>query len=160
MVIHALNNEGHLKCGNISYSRLAAQEKLYNAKQAQEMGIKPTCKKCLGTVTRRNYTADISSQNLIGKVIRYSYGYDMTINEFFIITAQTPHSVMAAPIASNYVTGGGYTGEEVCLPDTIVGNPVRFQVKDYGGSSLYFKRGHHSASLIDPTRSFHYNTVD
>ena len=50
---------------------------------------------------------------LTGRIVRASWGYNMTINSFAVIEADFPHEVVLRPIGSREVSGDGHIGTEV-----------------------------------------------
>lgn len=116
-----------------------------------------TCKRCRGEV-RRRATAPVVTANLVGSILHHSYGYDMTLNDFYVIERQTPTTVIAREIGSQ--RDGGFSGYEV--PDvTKKGEQrVRFTIRGHAPhGELYFIAGHRQARLHDGGRVA-YNELD
>ena len=59
----------------------------------------------------------------IGDVLYNSFGYDMTLNDFYKVIGTTPKSIKLQPIASEIISGGGYTGEEKPI-DKPINRPI------------------------------------
>ncbi|MFA5216893.1 hypothetical protein [Sulfuricurvum sp.] len=68
----------------------------------------------------------------IGEIYETSWGYDMTHNDFLQIVAvsKTGKTVTCKMIKSKKLTGGGYSGEEIALPNEFVGKEFRMNVRE------------------------------
>lgn len=78
------------------------------------------CSTCLGKkrAPNRYQSVDISHLNLVGKILHKSWGYNMTINTYYLITKQNARSVVAHEICSKVVEDTGYmSGREVPVPE-------------------------------------------
>jgi hypothetical protein len=107
---------------------------------------------------RRSVAAPVVTENLVGRILHHSFGYDMTLNDFYVIERQTPTTVIARAIGSQ--REGGFSGYEV--PDaTKKGEQrVRFSIRGNApNGQLYFIAGHRHAWLHDGGRVY-YNELD
>lgn len=109
MSIHLATLEGKAKCGARSYWGYGTSlEKLPNAPA--------NCKRCLGKVERR-YEIVEPPKEALGKILHYSWGYDMTFNEYAKIIKLNARSAVAVPLSVS--TNGkehGYKGEGKARP--------------------------------------------
>jgi hypothetical protein len=148
MAIHLLKN-GKAKCG--------AQRWDGCLPPFSEDPERVTCKRCRGEV-RRKFAAPVVTENLVGRILHYSYGYDMTLNDFYVIERQTPTTVIAREIGSQ--RDGGFSGYEV--PDATKKREkrVRFYVRGSApNGELYFIAGPRYARLHDGGRVY-FNELD
>lgn len=100
MSIHIATSEGKAKCGARSYWGYGTYlEKLPNAPA--------DCKRCLGKVQQRYETIEPPKEAL-GRILHYSWGYDMTFNEYAKIIKLNAKSAVAVPM--KVMTNGGEYG--------------------------------------------------
>lgn len=112
-----------------------------------------TCKHCLGQARRTKPNIKLT-ENLVGRVLRYSFGYSMTLNQFFIIERQTASSVIAREIGSK--TEGYLSGYEWPDPTEKRDKVVRFYVRRHGPQGdYYFVSGDMHASLHDGSKVYY-----
>lgn len=150
-MIH-LDVNGKAKCGTSSYRRPWLIATTNDIKSVN-------CRKCLGTGRKPQKCIELS-ENIIGKILHYSWGYDMTINEFYVIKKQTAHSVLAEEIGS--IKYGGFSGSEIPDVNKKTGNYVRFLVKpaNYSGDKYYFIGNGGKCATIHNGKSLYFNTLD
>lgn len=122
-----MNVDGKPKCGKV-FTRFPV---------LTEDPDKVTCKRCLGTV--RHAKHDPIKENYVGKYFKHSFGYDMTINEYAKVVAQTEKSLTCvrchASVSS--ANGGPWYGTGVSVPGAETGEMfVIRNVKDYGGGYI------------------------
>ena len=153
MTTHKDSN-GKPKCGaRQRYGRFA----LYITNNDSEV----TCKRCSGTSKKPQKTETLT-EDIIGKLLHYSWGYDMTINEFYVITKQTPHSVLAEKIGTRQQESSGYGyGAGTETPDTALrtGLVVRFLAKKGWNNDLIFL-GNGACASLHNGESMYFNTND
>lgn len=86
-----------------------------------EDATKVDCSTCLGKkrAPNRYQSIDINGMNLVGKILHKSWGYNMTLNTYYLITKQDAKSVVAHEIGSKVVETTGYmSGREMPDPTT------------------------------------------
>lgn len=100
MSVHLATPEGKAKCGARSYWGYGTC--------LEKLPTHPAnCKRCLGTVERRYETVPPPKEAL-GKILHYSWGYDMTFNEYAKIIKLNAKSAVAVPM--KVMTNGGENG--------------------------------------------------
>jgi len=76
-----------------------------------------------------------------GQLIRHSWGYGMTLNDFAVILETTGKSVIAQRIGSTWVSGEpGFTGRVKANPADKFGKPFRLFIRP-SSSERFFLRG-------------------
>lgn len=154
MAIHLQSNEGKAKCGARSWRRFS-----FGCPTTDQLSA-VTCKKCLGT-GRKARPSERITENLVGKIIHTSWGYDMTINEFMVIRRQMNKTVEAEEIGTKIINHDGYgqAGHEV--PDTTkrTGRMVRFLVKRNWNNEISFVGDGRWYGLHDG-KEVYFNTLD
>ncbi len=93
------------------------------------------------------------TQDLSGKILHHSWGYDMTINEFFVIEEQTAKTVLARRIGTTRTED-----HETPDPAKRGNHVVRFLAKPWRGGYL-FVGGGISCTLHDGHPTY-YNRND
>ena len=71
------------------------------------------------------------------KIIRTSWGYDMTHNDYAIIISENGKTALCQMIGAKKISGNGFAGSEIPDPSITRGKPFRLRVKDdnsYKGS--------------------------
>ena len=99
MIMHMAKENGKPKCGQVrGWSFWVTKDP-----------DKVTCKKCLGTA--KHATVEPITDNMVGKVLRYSFGYDMTINVYAKVIRQTAKALVCkecyASVQDDYGKGEG-----------------------------------------------------
>src|SRR5690606_37686354 len=98
------------------------------------------------------------TENLKGRILHHSFGYDMTLNQFFVIERHTASTVLARAIRSK--KEGYFTGYETPDPSSKLDRVVCFRVRRYdSGGEYYFVSGRIYATLHDGRR-VPYNELD
>lgn len=130
MSVHIATPEGKAKCGSRSYwgygTSLASETRQAN------------CRRCLGTVQRRYETIEPPKEAL-GKIIHYSWGYDMTFNEYAKIIKLNAKSALAVPmVVSTNGMENGPGGEGKARPiHEPKGEPFVVLFKKFMGGDHY-----------------------
>lgn len=170
-MLHIPNTDNKPKCGTKSYNRWnfnihVLDDEMKSKGYTEEM---VDCKKCLGTVKR--VKGAVITENLVGRILHDSWGYDMTFNEFWKIVSQTKSTVTAVKVGAELGPQDGYgygAGTERVNPDKVINPlPVKFIARnyssDFGSGTLYFKSGRFSATLLsesDEQRNWYWNRMD
>lgn len=154
MAIHLQSKNGTAKCGAQSWRRYSCGCPM----TADESRV--TCKRCLGT-GRKARPAEKISENLVGRIIHTSWGYDMTINEFYVIRRQMNKTVEAEEIGTRIDShdGFGQSGHEIPDVNRGTGRMVRFLVKRDYQNELSFVGDGRWYGLHDG-KSTYFNTLD
>lgn len=97
MSVHLATFEGKAKCGSRSYWG-------YGTYLEKLPSVPANCKRCLGTVVHRYETIEPPKEAL-GRILHYSWGYDMTFNEYAKIVKLNAKSAIAVPM--KVMTNGG-----------------------------------------------------
>lgn len=144
------------KCGSKSYWGYG----LYTTENPEEV----TCKRCRGEVKRRSNPS--LTEDLTGRLLHSSWGYNMTHNEFYKIVSQTKKQVKAVKIGSEAVEGDrGFSGDEKPNANIVLegGKEYVFQARHGYQGDPYFVNNKvygNVFSLSDWNRSYYFNTLD
>ena len=146
MIIHKDRGDGSPKCG--TWSRLPWVEGDYS----KSKGFEVNCKKCLGTTKQTTKSVSIT-ENMVGKIFRTSWGYDMTINEYAKVIKQSDKSILLqecyAIVKDDYGKGAGRAKAGGLKED---GKKFRLSLKErdtgYGKPYTYWA-GHLHGSGVD-----------
>lgn len=156
MTIHKDLN-GKPKCGARFWGSTFTFSRRMSAVDAEV-----TCRHCNGTFKRPDPIPALT-ENLIGKIIHRSWGYDMTINDFYLIVKQSGKSVVGEKIGTIRKEGDGYgygAGRETPDPKRRTGEMTRFIVKPnrYDGKYNFIGNGEHH--WLHDGGDVYFNTMD
>lgn len=92
-----------------------------------------------------------------GQILVSSWGYSMTIVDYFKVDRVTPKGVWLVQIGTKYVTGGGYNGDSMPCEQSTRGAPFFTRASKDGVT-----RGANSSSRAYPWNGqpVYYNRVD
>ncbi|MBO7527303.1 MAG: hypothetical protein J6T74_05320, partial [Clostridia bacterium] len=69
----------------------------------------------------------------VGDIFSFSFGYDMTINQYYKVLSTKGKKAQVVEIGKKWVSGDpGYTGEVVPVPDREIDEPITALIKDDG----------------------------
>lgn len=166
MNVHLLQNDGSYKCGANVYLSWKTNERkimtnMYKPTSTEINNV--TCKRCLNKVNRP--TIKPITENYVGKIFHYSFGYNMTINVYAKCLSQTDKSLMLQECHA-IVKGDNGMGNGRAVAGDIDTNEKPFRVmqyeKDgYNSKYSYWKGGksRYGWSLWDGNSNYH-NTWD
>ena len=94
----------------------------------------------------------------VGDLLHGSWGYNMTLNEFFrVIERRGKSTIVAQKLSNEKITGGGYSGREI--PGAPTGEVITFrETAKHPGSVKY--SDHCRLYPSNEGREYHYNTMD
>ena len=75
--------------------------------------------------------------NLKGKIINTSWGYDMTHNDYAVVLDQTEKTILCQMLGNKQIDGAGFEGKEVPDVSKTIGSPFRLRIKG-DESNTYF----------------------
>jgi hypothetical protein len=82
----------------------------------------------------------------VGDIFRFSFGYDMTINQYYKVLSTKGKKAQVVEIGTKWVTGSpGYTGEVIPDPDNEVDEPTTALIKDDGNIRVKMYDRYHTA---------------
>ena len=82
----------------------------------------------------------------VGEIYRFSFGYDMTINQYYKVLSTKGKRAQVVEIGKKWVKGDpGYTGEVVSDPDNEVDEPITALIKDDGTIRVKMFGRYHTA---------------
>lgn len=135
VVIHAPkpDDPNKAKCG--AWGRWLYIDSEYTRSKGYEIN----CKKCLGT-SRQTTVSQKIEEDMIGKIFHCSWGYDMTLNDYAKVIAQTDKSILLQECYTNVSNDDG-RGNGKAVPGGL--NPegekfrLFFKVRDTGYGNPY-----------------------
>ena len=69
----------------------------------------------------------------VGDIFSFSFGYDMTINQYYKVLSTKGKKAQVVEIGKKWVSGDpGYTGEVVPVPEREIDEPITALIKDDG----------------------------
>lgn len=97
----------------------------------------------------------------VGDIFHRSWGYDMTINDFYQVVVKRNKTLMVAKLRSEVTKGsGGYSGEEKPVPlnELDPNMPGLLKAVVIGKDAISVKGDH--AYLVTSDRSWYFNNMD
>lgn len=150
--IHSSVN-GQAKCGAKPYYRNTAL-------LVSEIREQVTCKRCLGTITKK-YDSPAITGDLVGKIFYCSWGYSMTLVDFVKVIKQTEKSLLVQEMETMVSNDdGGGSGKAV--PGELKQDEKTFRLfsKKYKRyDKVYFVGQEKTWSMYDGTPQY-YNSWD
>lgn len=162
MNIHLMQNDGSYKCGSNVYISWKTNERKIMANMYKPTSTeieKVTCKRCLNKVNRP--TVLPITENYVGKIFHYSFGYDMTLNVYAKCIAQTDKSLTLQECHANVKDDDG-RGNGRAIAGDIDSESKPFRVilyeKNYGDRKYSYWAGGRAArrwTLWDGIANYH-----
>lgn len=82
----------------------------------------------------------------VGDIFSFSFGYDMTINQYYKVLSTKGKKAQVVEIGKKWVSGDpGYTGEVVPVPDREIDEPFTALIKDDGNIRVKMYGRYHTA---------------
>lgn len=82
----------------------------------------------------------------VGDIFSFSFGYDMTINQYYKVLSTKGKRAQVVEIGKKWVKGSpGYTGEVIPDPDNEVDEPITALIKDDGNIRVKMYGRYHTA---------------
>ena len=82
----------------------------------------------------------------VGDIFSFSFGYDMTINQYYKVLSTKGKKAQVVEIGKKWVSGDpGYTGEVVPVPDKEIDEPITALIKDDGNIRVKMYGKYHTA---------------
>ena len=82
----------------------------------------------------------------VGDIFSFSFGYDMTINQYYKVLSTKGKKAQVVEIGKKWVSGDpGYTGEVVPVPDREIDEPITALIKDDGNIRVKMYGKYHTA---------------
>lgn len=101
-------------------------------------------------------------ENMNQRILESSYGYDMTINNYYFIIKDGEKSALLQAIGRTICNDDGMgAGKSIADPSIIIGDPFRARKRIYPDSVMYVSKyiDGYSATIWDGKPSY-YNTWD
>lgn len=101
---------------------------------------------------------ELAASIKVGDLFHRSWGYDMTHNDFYQVTAIKGKKIYARPIASEVVSwDAGYTGEERAVRDAFIWEEQGYILSPYGWIKVC---DYDHAYLSEWDHDYYFNYVD
>lgn len=82
----------------------------------------------------------------VGDIFSFSFGYDMTINQYYKVLSTKGKKAQVVEIGKKWVSGDhGYTGEVVPVPEKEIDEPITALIKDDGNIRVKMFGRYHTA---------------
>lgn len=82
----------------------------------------------------------------VGDIFSFSFGYDMTINQYYKVLSTKGKKAQVVEIGKKWVSGDpGYTGEVVPVPEREIDEPITALIKDDGNIRVKMYGRYHTA---------------
>jgi hypothetical protein len=82
----------------------------------------------------------------VGDIFSFSFGYDMTINQYYKVLSTKGKKAQVVEIGKKWVSGDpGYTGEVVPVPEREIDEPITALIKDDGNIRIKMYGRYHTA---------------
>lgn len=123
---------------------------------AKEMAKEEAKKQRLAEQKKRR--EELAASIKVGDLFHRSWGYDMTHNDFYQVTAIKGKKIYARPIASEVVSwDAGYTGEERAVRDAFIWEEQGYILSPYGWIKVC---DYDHAYLSEWDHDYYFNYVD
>jgi len=146
--IFHLNKDGKAKCGTRKYFISLTNDM-----------TQVNCQRCLN---KRSYTLEILpiTENYIGKIFHYQFGYDMTLNVYAKVIRQTEKTLIAQECYTcakdDYGRGEGRAVAGDIKPNGEIYKIILRRKTDRWGTRQYFKgMGRYGCDLWDGKPNYH-----
>lgn len=100
----------------------------------------------------------------VGDVLNHSFGYSMTLNNYFQVIEVKGMNLVLREICSEILTGDGYSGQERAIKDCFKNETLiskRVQVRVYGSDiSFIIKYDNGNLKLANTEKGEYYNKMD